>query len=604
MCSISGILSASGWSDSLGSALTSMQSALRHRGPDDAGLWIDSSAGVGLAHTRLAVLDLSPAGHQPMATSNSRYHIVFNGEIYNFRELRAGLEKDGAVFKSHADTEVLLELYARHGEVMVQMLRGMFAFCIWDQQDRSAFLARDPMGIKPLYYAALNGQFLFASELHALRHCGLVPSTVNSEAVVMFLEMGSVPDPLTLLHSVSMLEAGHSLTWRAGNLKKTCFWSPSFSSIKTDWDVVSSARSALLDSVRAHFVSDVPVGVFLSGGIDSTALVALARQLGMDQLATFSIGVDNTSLDESSVARRTAEHFGTDHHELRLTSDVGESTFADFLKHMDQPSIDGFNSFTVSSFARSQGMKVVLSGLGGDELFGGYPSFQQVPKLARLSRSLHRLPGLAQSIGSVLENWAPQARYRRLGAFLRQAPTLTEAWKTYRGIFSPAEAKQIASRLLGTAFQVDANSWPDAFKHSLEDRLPEFPTDADAVSALELQCYMRNQLLRDSDVMSMAHGLELRVPFVDRVLFESLAQIPSGQRIQAGKRLLLQAIPEIPEWVANQPKRGFTFPFEQWLEASWGTAFRDVTRGLPNANPTWYQRWAVFMLERWLADSK
>jgi asparagine synthase (glutamine-hydrolysing) len=581
-----------------------MQAALHHRGPDDGGLWMDPVAGVGLAHTRLAILDLSPAGHQPMAIQEGRYQIVFNGEIYNFRELRRELEKDGVIFNSHSDTEVLLHLYARYGRAMVQRLRGMFAFCIWDQQDRAAFLARDPMGIKPLYYATLNDQLLFASELHSLRHCGLVPAAVNAEAVVCFLEMGSVPEPMTLLKSVSMLGAGQTLTWHAGDFTTESYWGIDFPEAKEASDAVGVTRLALLNSVRAHFVSDVPVGVFLSGGIDSTALVALARELGIQRLSTFSIGVDHAGLDESSVARRTAEHFGTNHHELRLTGEVGGSAFEAFLKHMDQPSIDGFNSFTVSSFARSQGMKVVLSGLGGDELFGGYPSFQQVPKLARLSRSLHRLPGIAPALGAAMERWAPQARYRRLGGFLRQEPSILGAWQTYRGIFSSVEAQQIATRLLGGGFIAPADTSHDVFTRLLKDSIDQLPSAADAVSALELQCYMRNQLLRDSDVMSMAHGLELRVPFVDRVLFESLARIPASQRIQAGKKLLLAAIPEIPEWVANQSKRGFTFPFEQWLEASWGSAFREVTRCLPNSNPTWYQRWAVFMLERWLADSK
>ncbi|MCX6853659.1 MAG: asparagine synthase (glutamine-hydrolyzing) [Verrucomicrobia bacterium] len=604
MCSISGVLSSSGWSDRLDSALTSMRKVLHHRGPDDSGQWIDPSAGVGLAHTRLSILDLSPAGHQPMATPDGRYQIVFNGEIYNFRELRSDLEQAGALFKSHSDTEVLLHLYACHGAAMVRLLRGMFAFCIWDNAEHCAFLARDPFGIKPLYYADINGQFLFASELQALRHCGLVPNTVNTEAVMQFLEMGSVPEPMTLLQSVSMLEAGHMLTWHGGEFTTESYWSLDFSAVDREPNAAGLARAALLDSLHAHFVSDVPVGVFLSGGIDSTALVALARELGMQQLATFSIGVDSATLDESSVARRTAEHFGTSHHELRLTSKVGESAFEAFLKHMDQPSIDGFNSFTVSSFAQSQGMKVVLSGLGGDELFGGYPSFQQVPKLSRFSRSLHRLPGLSASLGAVAERWAPQSRFRRLGGYLRQPPSLLGAWRTYRGVFSRAEAQQIANRLLGVTSGNKVGSALDDVSGNLSAYLEQLPDEADAVSVLELQCYMRNQLLRDSDVMSMAHGLELRVPFVDRVLFESLARIPASQRIQAGKKLLLEAIPEIPEWVANQPKRGFTFPFEQWLEASWGTAFREVTRSLPNANATWYQRWAVFMLDRWLADSK
>ena len=600
MCSIAGILTTSRWTPALESSLTSLQGALHHRGPDDAGLWVDPVAGVGLAHTRLAIIDLSPGGHQPMASSEGRYQIVFNGEIYNFRALRADLEAEGAVFRSHSDTEVLLHLYARRGEAMVGLLRGMFAFCIWDSQERTAFLARDPFGIKPLYYAALEDCFLFASELQALRKCGPVPGRVNAEAVVRFLELGSVPEPMTLLQSVSMLEGGHSLTWRAGKIQKRCFWNPSFAANESAEDSVSVTRLALLDTLSAHFVSDVPVGVFLSGGIDSTALVALSRELGQSRVATFSIGVDNARLDESSVARRTAEHFGTTHHELRLTDEVGEAAFEAFLLRMDQPSIDGFNSFIVSSFAHSHGMKVVLSGLGGDELFGGYPSFQQVPKLARLGRAVHACPGLGSAVGSMMERWAPQPRWRRLGGFFRGSPSLASAWGAFRGVFSPFEAREIARRLIGDGDPAGTVPVTPFVPDAVRDLLQQAPTNEDAVSALELMGYMRNQLLRDSDVMSMAHGLELRVPLVDRVLFETVASLPAKQRLQRGKGLLTQAVPEIPEWVTNQPKRGFTFPFEQWLEASWGSAFRGATGRLPFSNPTWYQRWAVFMLDRWL----
>jgi asparagine synthase (glutamine-hydrolysing) len=273
---------------------------------------------------------------------------------------------------------------------------------------------------------------------------------------------------------------------------------------------------------------------------------------------------------------------------------MGASCFAAFLDSMDQPSVDGFNSFTVSSFARTQGMKVVLSGLGGDELFAGYPSFQQVPKLARVSNRLHAIPGVAPAIGALLESLAPQPRWRRLGSYLRQPPSLTSAYSAFRGIFTPLEARQIAN------CYVDSTT---ALQSGLSGQLPPTPTELDAISALELSKYMRNQLLKDSDVMSMAHGLELRVPFVDKVLFEALARLPSNQRLQPGKKLLLQAVPEVPEWVANQSKRGFTFPYEKWLEASWGENFHNATKSIPFSNPTWYQRWAVFMLDHWLAKT-
>lgn len=602
MCGIAGILTSSKWTDRLQTSLRSMREGLRHRGPDDEGTWVNEAAGVGLAHTRLSILDLSSSGHQPMVSPDQRYVIVFNGEIYNFRDLRQSLEAAGREFHTHSDTEVLLELYAQHGTAMLSQLRGMFAFCIWDTIEQTAFLARDPLGIKPLYYASTDLGFVFASELRPLKRCGLVPDAVDREAVVQYLETGSVPEPLTLLQSVRVLPAGHWLKWTAKRFDLKSYWQPSFGSGLITSNPVELTRAALLDSLSAHFVSDVPVGVFLSGGIDSTALVALARELGHRDLATFSIGVDHAGLDESNVARRSALHFGTAHHELRMTAETGESVFQGFLQSVDQPSIDGFNSYTVSNFAQKQGMKVVLSGLGGDELFGGYPSFQRVPKMARLGQTLHRIPGLASGLGTLMEHYAPQARWRRLGGFLCQNPSLPNAWKTFRGVFSPNEARRIAHRLL------EARGEPPSATHqSAEATLSPSSVDpdlsnGDTISALELTLYMRNQLLRDSDVMSMANSLELRVPFVDQRLFEAVAQIPADQRLSQGKALLLQAVPEVPEWVSNQPKRGFTFPFEQWMGQSLGDTFQTVSQQLPHRNATWYQRWAVFMLQRWLAN--
>ena len=594
MCGIVGIINHQTGDQS--SVLETMLTAIRHRGPDDQGRWVSSQKNAFLAHARLSIIDLSPGGHQPMSTPDSRFTIVFNGEIYNFRSLRAELESDGVHFQSHSDTEVLLRLYEHRGPSMVNDLRGMFAFCIWDEQSRSAFLARDPLGIKPLYYSIQPDRLIFASELRAIRNSGLVSSQLDGNAITEFLETGSVPEPLTLLSDVRCLEAGHSLTWKEGHVEFNQFWQLHFPETLPNPDAAQLTRNALLDSMQAHFVSDVPVGVFLSGGIDSTALVALARELGQRDLQTFSIGVDDPSLDESSIARKTAAHFGTQHHEWRLTGAMGASKFAAFLDRMDQPSIDGFNSFTVSSFARDQGMKVVLSGLGGDELFAGYPSFQQVPKLARLSRRLHAIPGAAPTLGALLTRFAPQPKWRRLGSFLRQPPTVANAYRTFRGIFSPAEASLLAGRYTVPGLKPSLPSPPQLQAST--------PTDEDAVSALELTRYMRNQLLRDSDVMSMAHGLELRVPFVDKRLVETLATLPATQRLQPGKKLLLQAVPEVPTWVANQPKRGFMFPYEKWLEASWGDSFHTVTKNIPFSNPTWYQRWALFMLERWITNSQ
>lgn len=595
MCGIAGILSQKGITPELAAQLQTMQEAIRRRGPDDRGVWTSHDRLAGLAHTRLSIIDLSPAGHQPMISPDGRLAITFNGEIYNYRELRDELVKDGFAFNTHSDTEVLLRLYERDGSGMVSRLRGMFAFAIWDERTRSAFLARDPLGIKPLYYSVLEGRIAFASELRALIKARLTSRELNAPALMRYFKTGTVAEPQTLLQDAYCLEAGHTLTWTAdGHIQTKCYWSIQFNpSPCSAAEAASTVRDALLDSVQAHFVSDVPVGIFLSGGIDSTALVALAREVGQTKIATFAIGVDDAALDESNVAKRTAAHFGTDHHELNLTSEMAEQSFAEFLASMDQPSIDGLNTFTVSSFARQNQMKVVLSGLGGDEMFGGYPSFQQVPRLRRLAAMAHAIPFAGNAAGHLLERLAPSHRARRFAAFLKEDATIANAYRAFRGIFSPREARALSAQFTGQA--VNGFATPPMPEPRADDEL-------DAVSECELSLYMRNQLLRDSDVMSMAHGLELRVPFVDRVLFETVSQIPASLRLRQGKQMILDAVPEIPEWVANQPKRGFVFPFTKWLDAKWGEAFRDSAAKIPVTNPTWYQRWSVFMLSQWLAQ--
>lgn len=589
MCGIAGILNYHGERTDLEDRLRSLQRALHHRGPDDAGLWMSPEQQVGLVHTRLSILDLSSAGHQPMISADGRFTLCFNGEIYNFLELRAELERQGVTFHTRTDTEVLLHLYQREGRAMLKHLRGMFAFCLWDSLEQCALLARDPFGIKPLYYRYQDGELAFASELKALREAGFAGRGIDPVAVMAYLESGSVPEPMTLFQNLRCLPAGHCLELRAGRMLISAYWQPSFGAeIMPEVEAAAMTRAALIDSVQHHFVSDVPVGLFLSGGMDSTALLALAQQTGHKGLQTFSIAVDDAALDESHVAARTAAHFGAEHHELRLDAAQVAASFPAFLQAMDQPSVDGFNTFTVAGFARQAGMKVVLSGLGGDELLGGYPSFQKVPKLAALAQAFGHVPG-HHGAGMLLERFAPSRPLRRVGSLFQRPPSLLNAWRCFRGIFTARDARLLAARYTG----VSTTDIPEPILS-----LPVDPQDQ--VSLLELSLYMRHQLLKDSDVMSMAHGLELRVPLVDRVLFEAVSRLPAAQRLQPGKRLLAQAVPELPLWVTQAPKRGFSFPFESWLRAEWGTRFAEVARQLPDSHPRWYQLWCVFMLERWL----
>ncbi|WP_397382229.1 asparagine synthase (glutamine-hydrolyzing) [Prosthecobacter sp.] len=596
MCGIAGVLNTQGMErEKLSGALQQLGTALKHRGPDDQGVWSNSAGTAGFAHVRLAILDLTPGGHQPMHTPDGNLHITFNGEIYNFRELRRELENEGVTFRTQSDTEVLLRLYEKSGVTMLPRLRGMFALAIWDEARQLCFLARDPLGIKPLYYTFSGGRLAFASEMRALQSAGLAGRQLDAEALVRYFQMGSVQEPHTLLADVHCLEAGHYLLWTGGRLVKNCYWRVAFATQEMEpSEAVQHVRHALQDSIDAHFVSDVPVGIFLSGGIDSTAVLALARAGGHENIDTFSIGVDDAEMDETGLAERTAKLFGAKHHMLRLDAVTGQQAFSNFLHTMDQPSVDGLNTYTVSAFAAQKGMKVVLSGLGGDELFAGYKSFDAVPRLHAFNRAAHGIPFAAGVAGWALERNPFSAKMRRIGSMLRQVPTVENSYRAFRGIFSLHEAKLLAASYLDCSY----GSLPNMPNHQMQ-----VPDIHDAVSKCEMTLYMRNQLLRDSDVMSMSQGLELRVPLVDRDLFERVAMVPAHLRLRRGKQMLLDAVPEVPEWIWNQPKRGFVFPFEKWLGQQWGDEFAVATRKLPYKNATWFKRWAVFMLDHWLERS-
>lgn len=569
--------------------LRRMLTRLAHRGPDGDGCWIDSHGNAGLAHARLAIIDLSADAGQPMVTRDGRYALAFNGEIYNYEELREELLQAGVQLRTHSDTETLLYLLIREGPAALTRLRGMFAFAFWDSKERRGLLARDGLGIKPLYVHHGSGKLTFASELRALLGCGEIPFELDPRAVAGFFATGSVPEPLSMVADVSVLPAGHFLEWHAHGERVRSFWKARIPDpqVSAREEAVALTSKALEGTFAAHLVSDVPVGLFLSGGIDSSALLGLAHRAGVSAgLETFSISVDDRSLDEASVAAATARRFRSRHSVLRVDRNVAREGLQAHLDAMDVPSVDGFNTWLVSGLARAHGMKVVLSGLGGDEIFGGYPSFRFVPRLARAVRLLQgsRLHG---PLASILARQHQSPRMQRVAGMLAGQGSLACLHASYRGIFAPPQVRQLVDHFVPDAHE----SWDD---RGMTD--PETRDAKDAISLIELTGYMRNQLLRDSDVMSMAHGLELRLPFVDTVLFDSLSTIAASLRLARGKRLLTAAVPEIPPEVLVVPKRGFRLPYSAWFD----DCLPAVAGGLPVRPATWYQQWVLLVFTRWL----
>jgi asparagine synthase (glutamine-hydrolysing) len=616
----------------------------------------NSSTDHSSSHSPTANRQLTTRLSSPKSTDNSSsfsFVLVFNGEIYNYRELRGELEAAGEVFTSGSDTEVLLRLLVREGAACLPKLAGMFAFAFWDKEAGTALLARDQLGIKPLYYRDENGTLSFASETRVLRKNG---DPTDASALHDFFLWGSVPEPATLNAAVRQLPAGHWLRCKDGKVEIARWHSdgvgrdrrarpfesaaaappqadqvgrPGGPSLPVDPAVLT--RDALLESFRRHLVSDVPVGIFLSGGIDSTVILALTREvLGpAADIRTFSIGFDDPAFDESGLARRTAEHFGATHTEWRMTSEEGTAEIPAFLAAVDQPTIDGFNTWCVSKMARREGVKVVLSGLGGDEIFAGYGSFDRVPRFHAWHRRLGPLRRLAAAI---LTRQAPATPWRRLGGFFSGGGSWLEAYHAQRGIFTADEAARLANTLCGVTpaapdwnvsglstdpaavmagmpfrgvrdhatnmHGVESSSHVPSIGPVLAENGSCHPDPREIVSHLEITRYMRNQLLRDSDVFSMAHGLELRVPFVDSRLLDTLASIPSAVRLAQGKQLLLTAVPELPVWIRTQPKRGFRFPFQTWLEGQFGELLVEAQKVSPVPLKAWYRTWAVAVAMR------
>lgn len=585
MCGIAGIFAYGDQVPPVDEAeLLRIREAMAKRGPDGAGLWISPDRRAGLAHRRLAIIDLSEAGAQPMATSDARLRIVFNGEIYNYRELRRALETKGYAFRSNSDTEVLLHLYAERGREMVHALRGMYAFAIWDERERALFLARDPFGIKPLYYAATKGEFRFASQVKALLAGGRLASDLDPAAVTGFYVWGWVPEPFTICREIRALPAGSTM-WVG--LERREDSRPFFSvgeelsraaqeSTRGDAEIRERLREALRDSLRHHLVADVPVGVFLSAGQDSTTITAIATESTDYRLHTLTLGFQEyrgTLNDEVPLAEAVARRYGTQQHTEWITKADFERHLDGFLAAMDQPTTDGVNTYLVSKKAAEAGMKVALSGLGGDELFGGYPSFRHIPMIRKFLGFGRALP----SLGAALRRGAAPILKRftspKFASVMEYAGSDAEAYLLRRALFMPWELDEVADE------KTFAEGWQQLRAiPALEASISGVRGIHARIAALELQWYMRNQLLRDSDWAGMAHSLEIRVPLVDHVLFRDLAPLLVSQSPPDKALFAATPVKPLPPEVLARAKTGFAVPVREWIAVRSGV--RTADRGL------------------------
>jgi asparagine synthase (glutamine-hydrolysing) len=575
MCGINGIFAYAPDAPPVDSEeLIASRECMRSRGPDAGDVWLSPDERVGLGHRRLAIIDLSPGGAQPMRRGERV--IVFNGEIYNYRELRQQLEAKERTFTSHSDTEVLLALFDEEGDRMFGRLRGMFTIVLWDGVTRRMLLARDPYGIKPLYYADGGGTLRIASQVKALVAGGRVDTQFEPAAAAGFLLRGTVPEPFTMYRSIRALPAG-SFAWVDANgvsEPQTYFSIAQTLREAVDAHVqVSEAErlelvhDAVLESVRYHMVADVPVGAFLSAGIDSTAVVALARESGATDLQTMTLrfeeyrGRDN---DEAPLAAMVAKKYGVPHEIRDLTLDAFRAELPRIFAAMDQPTVDGLNSYFISKAAADLGLKVALSGTGGDELFGGYTSFRDIPRWMPVTSVLSRVPGLGEGVYRLNNALARRSRHisPKMGEILRYGSSYAGAYLVKRGRFLASELPQV----LGPEIAEEGLRRLQILKVIEKAVTPDPGSPYARVAALESSLYLRNQLLRDMDWASMAHSLEVRVPLVDAHLLRKLAPVLVTRR-ERGKQLLANAPqPALPDEVRNRRKTGFTLPIKEWLQ--------------------------------------
>jgi asparagine synthase (glutamine-hydrolysing) len=603
MCGIAGALN----SDRLRAEaiVSAMNRQMHARGPDDEGLWSGPAGDVGwlaLGSRRLAIIDTSPLGHQPMIDQETGVVIAYNGMTYNYRLLRAALEAEGATFRSTSDTEVVLRLYISRGPEAVGALDGMFGLAIWDPRSRLLVLARDRLGIKPLYVAGYGDRFIFGSQVRAILASGAIPMHPNVAGIANFLATGASVDPTTVIEGIEAVRAGGMLLVRDGQVQRSEFWRPGWSVRDVPWHkAVDGFRERVDAAVQSHLISDVPTSVFLSGGIDSSVIAALAAKHSPN-IQSVSVVFAESSFDEGAFSRLVAARVGTQHHEVMLNSSDLTGMLPGAFAAMDQPTFDGLNTYAVATAARQASLKVSLSGLGADELLDGYG----MGRRTRLLTAAGGIPRLIRSHVPVSLIDPSGTHPEKLSAWMAQPGGVEEAHTLLRSLFLPGE---VARLLPG----IHAAGSPDGDLASID------PGSSNGLAWVDMSRYMRNVLLRDSDCMCMANSLELRVPYLDNGVVDFALSLPNAVRSRR-KRLVVDAFRDLlPPEVLDRRKQGFLLPIGPWMASTLGeevsAQLREPPQGLRalldavavqsvwddfrTTGKHWLRPWSLFSLFTW-----
>jgi asparagine synthase (glutamine-hydrolysing) len=560
MCGIAGFLDTGGTPIVRHDSIRSMCLAMSHRGPDAEGLHFDGP--VALGHRRLSIIDLSDASNQPLTDPSGRYVTVFNGEMYNYRDVREQLAE--TAFRTNSDTEVLLAAYAKWGPDCVHRFKGMFAFAIWDSQERSLFLCRDRMGVKPLYLHLGEGFLMFASEVRALMASGLLPRRIDRQALPDYLAFQSFGYPSSPVTGIEQLEAGSWMHIKGKEVRKEVYWKPGATRVEGDLEdpafVRRSIRELLLQSVERRLVSDVPIGAFLSGGIDSSSVVGLMAEAGFIKPSTFNVSFAEEEFDESRYANAIARKFDTKHTTIRLAPEDFLKDLEEALDAMDSPSGDGPNTYMVSRAVKRAGITVALSGVGGDELFAGYPFFLTQLRLQKLGGPYRLTGGIRRAAASLLQGSASGRMQRMASIFAASGTEICHTYPEYRRIITRRQTRAL-TRL--------GENHPYGLERQLLDRRSEMEAlpVLSQVSVAEYMGYTQHTLLKDTDQMSMAVSLEVREPFFDHDLVDFVLQVPDAvKRPRYPKSLLVESLaPLLPDEIVHRKKQGFVFPWDLWM---------------------------------------